>query len=111
MEDSVKKLEQELVAKYGEAQRPRIERGLKQVANFWRPEDGDAAALEEFVLTNFAGDPETIDATFARFERLLEALDGHMVELIITFRLQSDLDVGRTSSTTSSPTSSLLPCC
>jgi hypothetical protein len=94
MEDSVKKLEQELVAKYGEAQRPRIERGLKQVANFWRPEDGDAAALEEFVLTNFAGDPETIDATFARFERLLEALDGHMVELIITFRLQSDLDVG-----------------
>ena len=94
MEASVKKLEPELVAKYGEAQRPRIERGLKQVADFWRPQDGDAAAFEEFVRTNFAGDPETLDAMFTRFERLLEALDGHMVELIITFRKQSDLDVG-----------------
>jgi hypothetical protein len=94
MEESVKKLEQELVAKYGEGQRARIERGLKQVADFWRPEDGDAATLAEFVRTNFAGDPETLDAMFTRLERLLEALDGHMVELIITFRKQSDLDVG-----------------
>ena len=59
-------LESELVAKYGEGQRPRIARGLKQVAEFWRTEDGDAAAFEEFVRTNFAGDPQTLDALFNR---------------------------------------------
>src|SRR5213079_470495 len=41
------KLERELIAKYGEAQRLRLERGLRQVGEFWRPEDGDAAAFEE----------------------------------------------------------------
>src|SRR5687768_2100346 len=33
----------ELVAKYGDAQRPQIERGLKQVSALWRPSDGDLA--------------------------------------------------------------------
>ncbi len=50
------KLEAELVKKYGEGQRVRIQRGLQQVSEFWRPEDGDAATYEEFINTNFAGD-------------------------------------------------------
>ncbi len=49
------KLETELVAKYGEAERPRVARGLKQAAEFWRPEDGDAAAFDAFARANFAG--------------------------------------------------------
>ena len=54
--DSATKMERELVARYGEPQRERIERGLQQVAEFWRAEDGDAAAFEDFVRANFAGD-------------------------------------------------------
>src|SRR5207249_3427467 len=87
-------LESELVAKYGEAQRPRIARGLKQVAEFWRTEDGDAAAFEEFVRTNFAGDPQTLDALFNRMEFTFESIDGHMVEIGRDLRQQSDLDLG-----------------
>src|SRR5207245_205192 len=38
-------LEKELLAKYGEGQRVRLARGLKQVAQFWRAEDGDSKAF------------------------------------------------------------------
>ena len=81
MKDSMTKMESELVAKYGEPQKPRILRGLHQVAEFWRADDGDAAAFEDFVRTNFAGDQATLDTMFNRFERLIEQLAGHMHEI------------------------------
>jgi hypothetical protein len=91
---SAEKLERELVAKYGETERPRAHRGLAQVAGFWRAEDGDAATLESFVLANFAGDQTTLDTMFSRFEHNLEQLNGHLGEIGREFRNQSDLDVG-----------------
>lgn len=94
MKTSVEKLERELVAKHGEAQRARAHRGLLQVASFWRTEDGDAAAFENFVTTNFAGDQATLDTVFNRFEYNLEQLNGHMAEIVREFRNQSALDVG-----------------
>jgi hypothetical protein len=94
MKESITKLEGELVAKHGEGQRGRVERGLKQVASFWRAEDGDAAVFEDFMRTNFAGDQATLDALFERFEHNLEQIDGHMQEIGREFRQQSDLDIG-----------------
>ncbi len=91
---SIVKLKQELVARYGESQRGRIERGLSQVAGFWLEEDGNAAVFEQFVLEHFAGDPATLDAVFQRYQFLLEQLDGHMLEIIRAFRTQADLDLG-----------------
>ena len=94
MRNAVMKMERELIAKYGEGQRARVERGLKQVASFWRAEDGDAAVFEEFVRTNFAGEQATLDTMFARFQHNMEQLDGHMGEIGREFRQQSDLDLG-----------------
>ncbi|MBZ5567557.1 MAG: hypothetical protein LAN64_06865 [Acidobacteriia bacterium] len=87
-------MEGELVAKYGEGQRERARRGLKQTGEFWRAEDGDQAAFEAFVRANFAGDQAALDTVFARFEKLLEQLDGHMGEIVREFRTQADLDLG-----------------
>jgi hypothetical protein len=87
-------VESELVAKYGEAQRARAHRGIHQVAEFWRAEDGDAAAFHAFVTTNFAGDQKTLDALFDRFQFVLESLNGHFVEIGRDWRRQSDLDLG-----------------
>ena len=87
-------LEKELLAKSGEGERERLQRGMKQVARFWRTGDGDAKAFEEFVRANFAGDPATLDALFERMEFAMESLDGHMVEINRDFRMQSDLDRG-----------------
>jgi hypothetical protein len=91
---SMSALEKELLAKYGEGQRERLTRGMKQVVRFWRPEDGDPKAFEEFVRGSFAGDGPTLDALFERMEFALESLDGHMVEINRDFRMQSDLDRG-----------------
>ena len=93
-----KKVEDQLVAKYGEAQRARAQRGIKQVAEFWRDDakvkDGSAAEFEQFILTNFAGKQEDVDTLFNRFQYLLEKLSGHLNEINREFRQQADLDLG-----------------
>ena len=94
IKDSTAKMDRELVTKYGQQQRARVERGLRQVGEFWRGDDGDAPAFEEFVRTNFAGDQATLDTMFDRFEHMLEQLDGHMHEINREFRQQMDLDLG-----------------
>ncbi len=90
----IDKMESELVAKYGEPQRARAHRGLTQVAEFWRPADGDAAAFEELARTNFAGDPTTLDALFDRMQFALESFYGHTNEIGRDWRQQTDLDLG-----------------
>jgi len=94
MQSSTAKMETELVAKYGESQKPRVQRGLKQVGEFWRAEDGDAAIFEDFTRTNFAGDQATLDTMFNRYQSQLEQLGGHMHEINRAFRQQQDLDLG-----------------
>ncbi len=94
MAHSLRTAESSLVAEHGEAQRERAARGLRQVADFWHEEDGSAAEFEEFARTHFAGDGETQDAMFARFEILLEQLDGHMNEIGRELRQQSELTLG-----------------
>jgi hypothetical protein len=94
MNGSIAKLEPVLVARYGETARADARRGMGQVAQFWRAEDGDEAAFEEFVLQNFAGDEKTHQEMFDRFEGLLEKLNGHMHEIALAFRWQTDLDIG-----------------
>jgi hypothetical protein len=92
--DAREAMESALVATWGEGQRARAHRGLGQVARFWREQDGDREVFEGFVRRNFAGDPDTLDAMFVRFERVLEQLDGHMNEITLALRWQSDLDLG-----------------
>jgi hypothetical protein len=94
LDESIREMERELVGTHGALQRDRVRRGLAQVADFWRADDGDRDDFESFVRRNFAGDPEVLEEMFIRFETLLEQLDGHMLEILIAFRRQSDLDVG-----------------
>jgi len=94
MNDSVAKMQRELVAKYGAGQESRATKGLRQVAEFWRPEDGDSSTFEEFVRTDFAGNQAALDTMFNRYEHLLEQFDGHTHEINREFRNQLDLDLG-----------------
>jgi hypothetical protein len=88
------KLEDELVKKYGESQRGRLDRGLRQVSEFWRTPDGDQADFERFVRKSFAGDQASLDIMFNRFQYLLEQSFGHMAEIARELRQQTDLDAG-----------------
>lgn len=94
LKEAAESLESELVARYGEGQRERVEHGLAQVAAFWRQTDGDREEFESFVRTHFAGDQTNLDAMFTRYQHLLEQLYGHMNEIVLAFRRQSDLDLG-----------------
>jgi hypothetical protein len=91
---TIDQLTAELSAKYGESERPRIARGVKQAAQFWRKSDGDDAAFSEVVRAQVCADSKARNALFSRMEFALESLDGHMNEISRDFRRQSDLDLG-----------------
>ncbi|HTR02601.1 MAG TPA: hypothetical protein VMN82_05340 [Thermoanaerobaculia bacterium] len=91
---TIDKLTTELAGKFGESERPRIERGLKQAARFWRPEDGGDGAFAEMARAQITADSTARNQLYARMEFALESLDGHMNEIARDFRRQSDLDLG-----------------
>src|SRR5438067_2533621 len=80
-----------LVQKHGESARARAERGVKQVAAFWRAQDGDAAALKAFVEESFADDP---DPLLKRFSSAFEQIDGHLNEIGRALRSWSEVELG-----------------
>ena len=94
MSESQKKLTAELTATYGSGQQHRVARGLKQVGEFWRTDDGDQQNFEQFVTANFASDQAALDQVFDRFESLMEQISGHFGELGREFRMRADLDLG-----------------
>ena len=94
MDASVAEATVALVATHGESARPRVARGLRQVASLWRESDGDAAAFAEFARTGFVADPAVLDTIFLRLDRLHEQLDGSLNEIGRAFRWQTDLDLG-----------------
>lgn len=69
-------LQGELVARFGAAQRGRIQRGLAQAARAWRAEDGGAAEFEDCVRTWYLGDEAAREALFRRLEAVLAGLEG-----------------------------------
>jgi hypothetical protein len=86
-----------LVAKHGESQRARAEKGVRQVLAFWRlgaNADGDESALREFVTSQFIADPATLERTLKRFEEVLEAADGHFLEIGRSWRTGAELELG-----------------
>src|SRR5689334_6422316 len=56
-----------LVLKNGEDSRARAERGIRQVAAFWRAGDGDIGVLRNFVEESFLSDPQQLDMLHQRF--------------------------------------------
>jgi hypothetical protein len=80
-----------LLAKYGEAHRARIERGVDQVATAWRADDGDVVA---FCLDQFVAEPAAIDALFVRLETIMEQIDGHDLELGRSVRWGTEVEAG-----------------
>lgn len=91
---AAERAKRELLAAHGEAQRARIERGVKQVAQLWQPEDGDAEAFVQFMRKHFISDPAELDATFEHCQYAMEQLYGHLNEVTRELRHWTDLEVG-----------------
>lgn len=82
---------EELVRKHGEQQRPRIERGLSQVAALWQATDGD---MVRFAHEHFVSDEQQLASQVARLQRALEQLDGHNNEIARELKWSLDTDAG-----------------
>lgn len=87
-------LEAELVTRYGEAERERLSRGIRQAARLWRESDGDEKAFAAFVRESYLPLGPRLDAFLSRMERILESLEGHLLEVTRDLRWQTDLDLG-----------------
>ncbi len=92
--ETLTSLEAELVTRHGEGIRARARRGLAQAAALWRASDGDAGAFAEVVRTHFLADSAKRDALFERMQKVLESVDGHLLEVVRDLREHSDLDRG-----------------
>jgi hypothetical protein len=95
--DVARSLVNALVAKHGESQRARAEQGVRQVLAFWRlgpNADGDENVLREFLASQFISDPALLERSLKRFEEVLEAADGHFLEIGRSWRTGAELELG-----------------
>ncbi|MDZ7370660.1 MAG: hypothetical protein ONB12_05780, partial [candidate division KSB1 bacterium] len=86
------RVEAELLKRYGEAHRFRIERGVRQCAALWRETDGDAEQFQTFCLDHFIADADSLRLLFERMERNLEILWGHAHEVGRELKAPLELD-------------------
>ncbi len=92
--ETVKKTQAVLYEKYGAEQQDRIAKGVQQVADYWREQDGSGQDLQRFCLDYFIADSKTLQKTFGRFENNLESIYGHNLEIYRELSRPIQLDIG-----------------
>ncbi len=83
-----------LVERHGAEHAGRICRGVGQAAQRWRAEDGSAADFADFCIASFLTEPAALAATFARLEKVLEQVDGHLHEVRRELTWPVDVETG-----------------
>lgn len=85
---------EELTIIHGKAERPRIERGAKQVARFWQKDDGSSEDYVQFCRNHYISNRELLNSTIDRYEKNLESVYGHLLEISRDLREPFDLNIG-----------------
>jgi hypothetical protein len=73
----------ELIKKFGQENKFRIERGVYQTASLWKEEDGSAEQFKEFCLANFIKDTNELFNVFNRVSENLETIWGHFNKITL----------------------------
>jgi hypothetical protein len=84
----------ELTGNVGQDQTKRIETGVRQAAALWRESDGSAEDFKAFCSENFIADPKILSQTADRYEKNLESIDGHFLEITRDLSEPMQLDLG-----------------
>ena len=82
-EETMNSVKESLLAKYGETESFRIEKGIKQCADFWTEEDGSDSLFQAFCMENFTVSGNELDTLFDRFNHYFEMMFGHYNMLTI----------------------------
>lgn len=84
----------ELIQKFGDSDKFRMEKGVKQVAQFWSEQDGSKDEYAAFCKQNYIADPELLEEVFQRLELFNEAIYGYFTEMVRDITRPLDLDWG-----------------
>jgi hypothetical protein len=85
------KVIKQLTDSCGEASKPRIERGVKQVASLWESQNGDQEVFAAFCMENFIADTAKRDVLFNKLQRSFEVLYGNFNKMGMDLRIPVDL--------------------
>jgi hypothetical protein len=83
-----------LVAKYGEAEKSRIEKGIGSAAALWTEKDGSQKDFSDFCLKYFIGEPGKLEKVFNRVSDDFENLFGHFNQISLFLKRPVHLDIG-----------------
>ena len=93
-DQTVEAVTSELKEKYGSEHEFRIEKGVKQVANFWRASDGDKEAFKQFCKEHFIADEQELKTVFDKISSNLEVLYGNFHQIAVKLKEPIHLDRG-----------------
>ena len=83
-----------LTGQAGEANKTRLEKGVKQCAALWTSADGTDQDFEALCLKCFVGDPAKLDYLFKRMSANWESLFGHFNMISLDLKRGMHLDIG-----------------
>jgi len=73
-----------LVEKYGEQDKVRMEKGVKQMAMLWETKDGTKEEFTQYCVDNFIADPAVRERVFERLCRQFEAVFGGFNKMMVS---------------------------
>ncbi|MCX6835504.1 MAG: hypothetical protein NTW07_10295, partial [candidate division Zixibacteria bacterium] len=82
------------VEQNGKTSVERFERGVRQVAQLWRAEDGSPEEFADFCRENFIADPVLLQQTADHLETAYESIDGHFGEMGRDLQWNQDVETG-----------------
>jgi hypothetical protein len=83
-----------LTKQYGETQKNRMEKGVKQCAALWTSADGTDKDFEQFCLKYFVNDSQKLKTLFRRFADNFESVFGHFNMISLDLKRGMQLDIG-----------------
>ncbi len=93
-ENTTQEVINQISTKYPEIDKAKIEKGVKQVAQFWRSEDGSIDDFKNFCIDNFIADEKILNETFLKLQKNFELINGYMIELNRDLSIPLHLDTG-----------------
>jgi hypothetical protein len=83
-----------LAATFGEAAKPRIERGVKQAAGLWTAKEGTVEDFQSLCTDYFVDDPAKLSILFNRLTENYEALFGRFNMISLDLKRGMHLSIG-----------------
>ncbi len=91
---TIDRVVKQLIEKYGDQNRFRIDRGVRQVASLWRLSDGTKDEFGIFCFNQFINNDETLHKLFLRINENFEVINGNFNRMSLDLNKPIQLEIG-----------------